>query len=121
MSDTVKKKWKTLTTYGNGWTFARPNFRKVAFDIALKAAGAALCYTAGMFAGDLLEQVPYVNQAVPQAVEYVSDIDIASNIGGLTGLIGGLYGLVYSGSKIGDDPDRLESITISSVKLYQKK
>lgn len=97
---------------------SKPTFRKMALDLGLKTAGAVACYTVGTIAGDVMEHVPYLSQGVSQAINYVSDINIEGNLGGLMGLVGGIYGLKKSGSEIcKDDPSRLEKIQLGPVKL----
>ncbi len=112
-----KYKWMTVTYFGNG-QFSRPNAKKVALDLSLKVAGAALCYGIGTLVGDALECIPYLNEWIPQAVNYVSDIDVAENLDGLVGLMAGVNGFRKSGTRV--DPDnieRLKYINLAPVKV----
>ncbi len=122
MGYTTRANWKTITRYDTGETLTRPNAKKVALDLGLKVAGTAACYGIGMLVGELMDNIPYINQWIPQAVDYVSGIDVAGNLDGLVGLLGGLYGLSNSGTEtFEDNPNKLQKVELSPIKLTLKE
>ena len=54
-------------------------------------------YYAGRLIGKGIENIPYINEAVPQIIEHISGLDISGNIKGLAGIIGGVVGYLGSG------------------------
>jgi len=118
MKYTTKANWKTVTKYDNGVILTRPNAKKVALDLGLKVAGAVVCYELGTLIGELMDHIPYINQWVPQAVDFVSGIKVAGNLDGLVGLLSGIYGWGNSGTEtFEDNPDKLHTIELSPLKV----
>lgn len=110
---TEHAKWKMITHYDNGITVKIPNTKKIALDLGLKVAGAAVMYGLGRVIGEAMDYTPYLNEWIPQAVNCVSGIDIKGNLGGLVGLIGAVSGLNRSGTEtFEDDPNKLEKIKV---------
>ena len=89
--------WAKRTQHDNGVTVTRTTLPKAALDLGLKVAGAAAMYGIGRLVGEGMDHIPYLNEWIPQAVTYVSAIDIRGNIDGLVGLLGGinLFQLTY--------------------------
>jgi len=68
-------------------------------------------YGIGRLVGEGIDHVPYLKELIPQAVNYVSGIDIKGNIDGLAGILGGIYGLSKSGIT-------LDKKTLKATKAY---
>ncbi len=112
----TKTKWETITEYDNGWIIKRPTAKKRALDLSLKVAGATVFYGLGMLAGEVMDNIPYINQWIPQAVDYVSGIDVAGNLDGLVGLLGAVYGSRTSGTEILEDkPNQLQKVSLTPL------
>ena len=98
IKDVQETDWAKRTVYDNGVTLTRN--KKVLLNTALVIGGTAVMYGIGRLVGEGLDHVPYLQQWIPNAVDYVSGINIQGNIDGLMGLLGGLYGLNNSGIKL---------------------
>ena len=85
-------------------------------DLGLKVTGGAMMYGLGMLGGEIIEQIPYINEAAYGAVKSLSDIDVRGNLGGLVGMITGLAGFVKSGVKL--DEETMTPKDINLVPLY---
>ena len=93
--------------------------RKFALDLTLKTVGAGVCYGLGLLVGEAMDHVPYLSQWIPQAVDYLSGIDIQNNLDGVMGLVGAVGGLKHSGTTtFEDDPGSLETICVAPIKLH---
>jgi len=120
MVERTRTLWKNITQYDNGISLTTPTFTKITLDLGLKVAGTAVCYGIGTLVGEIADQIPYLNQWIPQAVNHVSGINVEGNLHGLVALLGGLYGFANSGTKVSEDnPSKLEKIELSpaSIKL----
>ena len=94
---------KRVQTGKRTYRINRPTIKKAACDIGLKVAGAVLMYGVGKFIGEVADHLPYINTLIPQAVDYVADIDVKGNLDNLVGLISGSIGFVNSGVKLDKD------------------
>ncbi len=121
MTQTKHAKWKTETRYNNGIKFIRPNAQKIALDLGLKVAGATAMYGLGKLVGEGMDYVPYLNEWIPRAVDYVSGIDVKGNLDGLVALLGVVYGLNRSGTETSDDYNKLETIEVSPIRVTFRK
>ncbi|MBI4147323.1 hypothetical protein HY494_01580 [Candidatus Woesearchaeota archaeon] len=118
----TKHAWKKETRYNNGIKFTRPTAQKIALDLGLKAAGAIVMYGLGKLVGEGMDYVPYLNEWIPRAIDYVSGIDVKGNLDGLVVLMGAVDGLNRSGTEtFEDDYNRLETIELSPIKFTVKK
>ena len=84
--------------------------KNTALSLGLKLMGGTICYYAGMGVGEIMDQLPYVREIIPQTVDYLSNIDIAGNIDGLVALIGAATGIKTSGTELSEErtPKRIE-------------
>ncbi len=118
MKTRTRTRWKNITKYDSGLSLTTPTLRNVAVDFGLKFAGAAVCYGLGALVGEAMDHITYVNYFIPDAVHYVSKINVEGNLDGLFGLLGLIYGGKNSGIKISEkDPDKIERVTLSPVSI----
>lgn len=120
MAYKTETNWAKRTQYDNGVTVTRTTLPKAALDLGLKVAGAAAMYGIGRLVGEGMDHIPYLNEWIPQAVNYVSAIDIQGNIDGLVGLLGGLYGLSKSGVHLNDKTLEAKEIALTPIHLKLK-
>ena len=94
--------WKTVTHH-NCVTLTKSNLNKIGLDVGLKVVGGIACYGIGWGLGEIMDQIPYLNTWIPQAIDSISGIQVAGNLDGLVGLICGLTGIVSSGTETNVD------------------
>ena len=51
--------------------------------------GFSVTYGLGALVGEGMDHIPYISEFIPQAVNFVSGIDVKGNLDGLVGLLGG--------------------------------
>lgn len=120
MSYKTETTWAKRTEHNNGITVTRSTLPKTALDLGLKVAGAAAMYGIGRLVGEGVDHIPYLNEWIPQVVDYVSAIDIQGNIDGLVGLMGGIYGLSKSGVHLDDKTLEAKEIALTPIHLNCK-
>jgi len=98
-------------------TTRRPTLKKAVCDLALKGAGAAAMFGIGALIGEVADHIPYINTLIPQVIDYVSGIDVAGNLDGLVGILGGVYGLSRSGVKVDEDTLRAKEAVLTPLHL----
>lgn len=80
--------------------FMSPERRDSWLDFGLSAGSAVLMYYAGRLVGHGLDHVPYVKEWIPDAINYISGINVHGNIQGLMGVLSGIHGLEKSGIEL---------------------
>jgi hypothetical protein len=88
-----------------------------AWDLSFKTASAAIWFSLGHLVGDGLEMLPYLNTAIPSAVDWATSVDVAGNLDGLCALLGATVGAVKSGISLTDDR-RLKSYNLWPVEAH---
>ena len=106
--------------YGITLTTQRPTLKKTICDLALKSAGAAAMFGIGSLVGEVADHISYLNTWIPQAIDYVSGIDVAGNLDGLVGLLGGLYGLRKSGVRLDKYTLEVKEVALTPVHFHFK-
>lgn len=111
----MDKKEECITVAGIGGYDIKIN--KKALNLGLIAAATILAYSCGRIAGELIDQIPYINEWIPHAVNYISGIDVKSNLDGVGGLVGIAYGLKCKPSiKISEEkPHRIKKIKLGGL------
>lgn len=119
MEKVTETNWARRIEYGNedSVTIQKHSI----LNLALTAGGVLAMYGIGRLVGDGVDHIPYLNELIPAAVNYVSGINVSGNIGGLMGLLGGLYGAIGSGITINDKTLKLEKITVTPISLIYEK
>jgi len=110
MKEVTESTWMKRTEFDNGFTKETPKPKYYAIKLAASTVGGVAMYGLGSVAGEIVEYIPYLNEWIPTAVDYVSGIDVSENISGLVGLLGGVYGLMTSGPKLNENTLELEKV-----------
>ncbi|PIN73767.1 hypothetical protein COV20_06120 [Candidatus Woesearchaeota archaeon CG10_big_fil_rev_8_21_14_0_10_45_16] len=118
MKQVQETDWARRTKYDNGVTVTRQ--KHPILNLALTAGGALAMYGIGRLVGEGVDHIPYLNEWIPAAVNYVSGIDVSGNIDGLMGLLGGLYGVRESGIKLDDETLELEKLALTPIHFNKK-
>lgn len=105
-----------------GWEFTLKTKSSVAtvVDLGLRVAGTAAMYGIGMLGGEILDQIPVLNEAAYNVVNYLSGIDVTGNLDGLVGLAGAVSGFIGSGIKLDDNSMELKSLSLKPLTLNYK-
>lgn len=102
-------------------TIAYPTTKTALIDLGLRIGGCVAMYGIGLLVGDILNNIPYVNQTIPDAVKYVSHIDVEGNLDGLLALVGGIYGYAKSGLKLDKTKAVVKKIVCTPVTFTLRK
>ena len=100
---TQTTEWAVRTHDKNNTDKIRYTSKKTLTDICLKASSAAMMYGIGWLGGEILDNIPYINDAITQAVYFASNINVHDNLSGLVGVVSGAYGLFKSKLIIHDE------------------
>jgi hypothetical protein len=117
MSYVTKTDWASRTEYDSGHSLTRMTVKKMAIDSVLKIAGGAVMYSAGRLLGEGIDNVPYLNEWIPQVVKYVSGIEVQNSVDGLGGLAGLIYGVAKSGVSLDDESLEIKKISVAPFYL----
>ena len=96
-----------------------PRPLKIGLDTVLMITGALASYFSGYIIGLAFDNMPNVNETIPNIINYISGIDIRRNVHGFFAATGGLYGMFSSGSYVNRNNLRLENAVISFWPLYR--
>ena len=77
---------------------------KYSLDFGSRACGFGIMYGLGGLVGERMDHIPYINELIPQAVNYVFGIDVKGNLDGLVRLVGEIYGVLKSGVRTYGEP-----------------
>ena len=119
MAYRTETKWAKRTEYDNGITVTRYTWKKRAWDLVLKASGAVMMYGLGRLVGEGMDHIPHINEWIPQAVDYVSGINVYGNLDGLVGLLGVISGFNKSGIRLGEKTLEAKKIVATPFSLTE--
>ena len=113
-------KWETKIRYADGSISRTPTKRKQALDLSLKIAGAFAFYWIGRGVGEGLDNLPYVNEWIPNFVNYhIPGIDITDKLDRIVGILGGVYGFIKTKTDVHKyNPNILESLKVGRMTIY---